>query len=73
MENLAVKQVIFGEAINIESYSVPDSSDGIFGMSWPELSEVKGMSVVFQQMIDQGVVDSPVFGFYLNRYKYTSK
>ena len=68
MENLIVKQVIFGEAMNIESISVPDPTDGILGMSWPDLSEVKGMSVVFQQMIDQGVVDTPVFGFYISRY-----
>ena len=66
MENLTVNGVIFGEATYIESSSI-GPSDGILGMGWPSISE-PGMSVVFQQMIDQGVVDAPVFGFYLNRY-----
>ena len=69
MGNLTVKQVVFGEAVDIRSISIPNPSDGILGMAWPGApGEDKDMSVVFQQMIDQGVVDAPVFGFYLNRY-----
>ena len=41
--------------------------DGILGMAWPGMDQ-QGMSVVFQEMIEQEVVDEPVFGFYLNRY-----
>ena len=41
--------------------------DGILGMGWRDITQ-QDMSVVFQQMIDQGLVDEPVFGFYLNRY-----
>ena len=44
-----------------------DRIDGILGMAWPSVAE-EGMSVLFQQMIDQGLVDVPVFGFYLSRY-----
>ena len=68
MANLTVKQVVFGEALDIHILNdFQNPSDGILGMAWPGLNNVKGMSVVFQQMIDQGVVDEPVFGFYINR------
>ena len=56
--------MVFGEATNI-SISMPDPIDGILGMGWPGVVN-NNMSIVFQQMIDQGVVDAPVFGFYLN-------
>ena len=65
--------MVFGEATERDSLSKPDPIDGVFGMGWIDLLN-KNMSVVFRQMIDQGVVDTPVFGFYLNRYYavYTS-
>ena len=59
--------MVFGEATNISHFSMPDPIDGVLGMGWPYF-EKSSMSVVFQQMIDQGVVDAPVFGLYLNRY-----
>ena len=65
MANLTVKNIVFGEATVVNSGG--KNMDGILGMAWPEIAE-QGMSVVFQQMIDQGLVDEPVFGFYLNRY-----
>ena len=40
--------------------------DGFFGLALSNQAQ-PNMSVVVQQMIDQGVVDEPVFGFYLNR------
>ena len=61
---MTVKNVVFGEATEVDNRF---QIDGLFGMAWPAIAE-DGMSVVFQQMIDQGVVDTPVFGFYLNRY-----
>ena len=61
---MTVKGVVFGEATTVNNIG---QYDGILGMAWPD--GLHGdMSVVFQQMIDQGVVDAPVFGFYLNRY-----
>ena len=68
--NLTVKNIVFGEATEVNGHLL--NSDGILGMGWPELAE-PGITVVFQQMIDQGVVDTPVFGFYLNRYLHTAQ
>ena len=57
--------MVFGEATKI-TISMADPIDGVLGMAWDLVNN--NMSVVFQQMIDQGVVDAPVFGLYLNRY-----
>ena len=56
VQNLTVKGVVFGEATNISS-SMPDPIDGILGMGWPGAVNNNNMSIVFQQMIDQGVLE----------------
>ena len=39
--------------------------DGILGMGWPLIAN--GMLPVFNNMLKQGVVQEPVFAFWLNR------
>ena len=40
--------------------------DGILGMAWGSIS-VDKVEPVFQKMVDEGVVKSPIFAFWLDR------
>jgi len=58
---------VFGEAVNQPSEAFVESKfDGILGMAWPSISEDQVLPV-FMNMILQGAVTEPKFGFYLNR------
>ena len=64
---MSVKNIAFGEATKVSTGEGGGVKiDGFFGLALSNQAQ-PNMSVVFQQMIDQGVVDKPVFGFYLNR------
>ena len=65
---MAVKSQTFGEATEQPGVTfIAAEFDGILGMGWPSIA-IDGVVPVFQNMIKQGLVEKPVFGFYLDRF-----
>ena len=70
MSNLAVSKQVFGEATALGNGdnllpSYAELYDGVVGMAWPSIA-ADGVIPLFQQLMAEGVIDNPVFGFYLN-------
>ena len=66
---LAVKNQLFAEATKQPGITfIAAKFDGILGMGWPSIA-VNNIPTVFENMVAQGLVSSPVFGFYLSRYR----
>ena len=62
-----MKNVQFAEATKLHGISfIARVFDGILGMGWPSIS-VDKIPTVFGDMVAQGLVERPVFGFYLSR------
>ena len=67
---LSVKNQLFAEATKQPGITfIAAKFDGILGMGWPSIA-VNNIPTVFENMVAQGLVQSPVFGFYLSRYVF---
>jgi phytepsin len=66
-DGLEIKDQIFAEAVQEPSLSfIAASFDGIMGLGFPEIAVGK-VQPPFQNALDQGVLEEPVFSFWLNR------
>ncbi|XP_067247264.1 nothepsin [Chanodichthys erythropterus] len=63
--SVRVQNQVFGEAVYEPGFSfVLAQFDGVLGLGFPQLAEEQG-SPVFDSMVAQGMLDEPVFSFYL--------
>jgi len=66
-DGLEIKDQIFAEALEEPSLAfIAASFDGIMGLGFPEIAVGK-VQPPFQNALDQGVFEEPVFSFWLNR------
>ena len=71
MAGLCVQDQTFAEATHEPGLSfLAAKFDGIRGMGFPTIS-VLGDNPVFNNMVEQGLVEEPIFSFYINRFGFT--
>ncbi len=67
MGNITIKNQLFAEATKQPGISfIAAKFDGILGMAFTSIS-VNGIIPPFQSMLEQDLLDKPVFGFWLDR------
>jgi cathepsin D len=67
MAGVCATDQTFAEALHEPGIAfIAAKFDGILGMGWPALA-VLGITPPFNNMVDQGVVEEPVFSFWLSR------
>ena len=67
--DLVVKKQVFAEIHDLTGFSVDeyllDPNDGLLGLAFPANSAATGAKVFFENMIEQNLLDQPVFSLYL--------
>ncbi|GFO43108.1 cathepsin d [Plakobranchus ocellatus] len=71
VSGLSVKKQVFGEAMLQSDIFLETVADGILGMGFSSLSQMEEPTV-FDNMLSQRLVRSPVFSFYLSSHKKTA-
>lgn len=61
--DILIKDQVFAEATYLEQENNCNSYDGIFGLGYYDKHRD---TCAFRNMMRQGVVDSPIFSFYMN-------
>lgn len=67
--DVTIKQCTFAEATSEPGLQfIAAKFDGLFGMGFQSIA-VDNVVPPFQQMLKEGVVQTPLFAFYLDRYE----
>lgn len=65
---ITIQNVTFGEVTKLPGpVFIASKFDGILGLGFAQLS-AEGVKPVFDIMIQQGLIQRPIFSVYLNRY-----
>ncbi|XP_044142810.1 gastricsin-like isoform X2 [Bufo gargarizans] len=71
IQNIAISQQEFGLSVNEPGTNfVYAQFDGILGLAYPSIAE-GGATTVMQEMIQQNLINQPMFGFYLSGQENT--
>ncbi|XP_040277778.1 cathepsin E [Bufo bufo] len=67
VQGITVQNQVFAESVSEPGSTFQDANfDGILGLAYPSLA-VDGCTPVFDNMINQNLVEEPVFGVYMTR------
>ncbi|ORX94590.1 Asp-domain-containing protein [Basidiobolus meristosporus CBS 931.73] len=64
---ITIKNQVFGQALQEAQFFVSTKADGILGMAFSSISEMK-VDPPFYNMVNQKLVNSSMFGFWLGNY-----